>query len=210
MPNPNTADYLVNPNFRTSKGGSLSPTPEAFNDTRVAAPATLRMMGKQSGPRNDQQQAPLMPPADIKQGKEQAAQRQNDASRPNGAVELRQFHRRSLGDWEFLETVGAGSMGKVKLVKHRQTKEICVIKIVNRASKAYLHKQHSLPSPKNESEILERQKRLEKEIARDKRTVREASLGQILYHPHICRLFEMCTMSNHFYMLLNTFPVDSC
>lgn len=201
MPNPNTADYLVNPNFRTSKGGSLSPTPEAFNDTRVAAPATLRMMGKQSGPRNDQQQAPLMPPADIKQGKEQAAQRQNDASRPNGAVELRQFHRRSLGDWEFLETVGAGSMGKVKLVKHRQTKEICVIKIVNRASKAYLHKQHSLPSPKNESEILERQKRLEKEIARDKRTVREASLGQILYHPHICRLFEMCTMSNHFYML---------
>ncbi|CAI4046052.1 hypothetical protein SKDZ_12G1460 [Saccharomyces kudriavzevii ZP591] len=208
MPNPNTADYLVNPNFKTSKGGSLSPTPEAFNDTRIAAPATLRMMGRHSGSRNDQQQAPLMPPADIKQAKEQAAQRQNDASRSNGSnnsnnggMELRQFHRRSLGDWEFLETVGAGSMGKVKLVKHRQTKEVCVIKIVNRASKAYLHKQHTLPSPKNENEILERQKRLEKEIARDKRTVREASLGQILYHPHICRLFEMCTMSNHFYML---------
>ena len=209
MPNPNTADYLVNPNFKTSRGGSLSPTPEAFNDARIAAPATLRMLGKQSGSRNDQQQAPLMPPADIKQGKEQAVQRQNDASRPNGynnsntngGAELRQFHRRSLGDWEFLETVGAGSMGKVKLVRHRQTKEVCVIKIVNRASKAYLHKQHSLPSPKNESETLERQKRLEKEIARDKRTVREASLGQILYHPHICRLFEMCTMSNHFYML---------
>ncbi|EJS42735.1 kin2p [Saccharomyces arboricola H-6] len=213
MPNPNTADYLVNPNFQTSKTGSLSPTPEAFNDTRIAAPASLRMMGKQSGSRSDQQQTPLMPPADIKQTKGQVDQRQNDAFRPNGnnnnsnsnnmngTTELRQFHRRSLGDWEFLETVGAGSMGKVKLVKHRQTKEVCVIKIVNRASKAYLHKQHSLPSPKNENEVSERQKRLEKEIARDKRTIREASLGQILYHPHICRLFEMCTMSNHFYML---------
>ena len=83
MPNPNTADYLVNPNFKTSKGESLSPTPEAFNDTRIIAPATLRMMGKQFGSRNDQQQAPLMPPADIKQTKEQVTQRQNDASRPN-------------------------------------------------------------------------------------------------------------------------------
>ncbi|CAI4046361.1 hypothetical protein N7582_003793 [Saccharomyces uvarum] len=209
MPDPNTADYLVNPNFKTSNRGSLSPSPETLNGTRIAAPATLRMMGKQSGSKNDQQQPPLMPPADIKQANGKAGQRQSDAAvsvgsnnnNTNGNVELRQFHRKSLGDWEFLETVGAGSMGKVKLVKHCQTKEVCVIKIVNRASKAFLHKQHSLPPPKNENELLERQKRLEKEIARDKRTVREASLGQILYHPHICRLFEMCTMSNHFYML---------
>ena len=58
-----------------------------------------------------------------------------------------------------------------------------------------------MPPPRTEQEVLERQKKLEKEISRDKRTIREASLGQVLYHPHICRLFEMCTMSNHFYML---------
>ncbi|AAS54547.2 AGR058Wp [Eremothecium gossypii ATCC 10895] len=113
------------------------------------------------------------------------------------------FHRKSLGDWDFLETVGAGSMGKVKLAKHRYTNELCAIKIVNRATKSFMHKQQlqGLPPPATEEELLERRKKLEKEVSRDKRTIREASLGQILYHPHICRLFEMCTMSNHFYML---------
>ena len=115
--------------------------------------------------------------------------------------EIKQFHRKALGDWDFLETVGAGSMGKVKLAKHHQTNEVCAIKIVNRATKAFLYKEQTLPPPKNEQEVLERRKKLEKEINRDKRTIREASLGQVLYHPHICRLFEMCTMSNHFYML---------
>ncbi|CCD23242.1 serine/threonine protein kinase KIN2 NDAI_0B02070 [Naumovozyma dairenensis CBS 421] len=129
------------------------------------------------------------------------ARNSNRNTAPIISNETKQFHRRSLGDWDFLETVGAGSMGKVKLAKHHQTQEICAIKIVNRATKAFLHKEQSMPPPKNEQEIAERQKRLEKEISRDKRTVREASLGQILYHPHICRLFEMCTMSNHFYML---------
>ncbi|SJM84095.1 related to serine/threonine-protein kinase KIN2 [Zygosaccharomyces bailii] len=116
-------------------------------------------------------------------------------------MDPKQFHRKALGDWDFLETVGAGSMGKVKIAKHHYTNEICAIKIVNRATKAFLHKEQQLPPPQNEQEALERQKKLEKEISRDKRTIREASLGQVLYHPHICRLFEMCTMSNHFYML---------
>ncbi|CCH60256.1 hypothetical protein TBLA_0C04600 [Henningerozyma blattae CBS 6284] len=132
------------------------------------------------------------------QAQSQSQQRKSSRSRQN---EPKQFHRKSLGDWDFLETVGAGSMGKVKLAKHHYTNEICAIKVVNRATKGFLHKEQTLPPPQTEQEILERQKNLEKEISRDKRTIREASLGQILYHPHICRLFEMCTMSNHFYML---------
>lgn len=136
----------------------------------------------------------------------QEEQRQQDQTQAQGARpppvhEIKQFHRKALGDWDFLETVGAGSMGKVKLAKHHQTNEVCAIKIVNRATKAFLYKEQTLPPPKNEQEVLERRKKLEKEINRDKRTIREASLGQVLYHPHICRLFEMCTMSNHFYML---------
>lgn len=78
---------------------------------------------------------------------------------------------------------------------------MCAIKIVNRATKALIHKEAQLPPPRTQEEVVERERKLEKEISRDKRTIRESSLGQILYHPHICRLFEMCTMSNHFYML---------
>ena len=139
---------------------------------------------------------------DLEFAKREGEQRQvQQGTRPPPVHEIKQFHRKALGDWDFLETVGAGSMGKVKLAKHHQTSEVCAIKIVNRATKAFLYKEQTLPPPKNEQEVLERRKKLEKEINRDKRTIREASLGQVLYHPHICRLFEMCTMSNHFYML---------
>lgn len=155
------------------------------------------------------QPSPLMPPVEITEANEakataearQQQQQYADKSSRTQAMDPKQFHRKALGDWDFLETVGAGSMGKVKIAKHHYTNEICAIKIVNRATKAFLHKEQQLPPPQNEQEALERQKKLEKEISRDKRTIREASLGQALYHPHICRLFEMCTMSNHFYML---------
>lgn len=191
---PSTNDYHVNAQFKMGGGDSFTPS--------TVAPATARMMGNKG-----QQQIPLMPPAEVSDmGTEQKLRQAQPApqTHKNGrphAMEPKQFHRKSLGEWDFLETVGAGSMGKVKLAKHRYTNEVCAIKIVNRATNAFLHKEQSLPPPKKEEDILERQKKLEKEISRDKRTIREASLGQILYHPHICRLFEMCTMSNHFYML---------
>ncbi|ODV62149.1 serine/threonine protein kinase KIN1, partial [Ascoidea rubescens DSM 1968] len=111
------------------------------------------------------------------------------------------FHRRSIGDWEFDKTIGAGSMGKVKVAKHRRTKEVCAVKIVPRALKLY-HRAHANdPPPRDSNESAKRRKEAEKEYARDRRTVREAALGRILYHPYICRLFEMIPMTNHYYML---------
>lgn len=124
--------------------------------------------------------------------------RQEEQILPN---KNKHFYRTSLGDWVFQETVGAGSMGKVKLAKHSYTGELCAIKVVNRATKIFLNKQQSLPNPRNKVEIQDREKKLEKEISRDKRTIREASLGLILCHPNICKLYEMCTLSNHFYMV---------
>ena len=41
-----------------------------------------------------------------------------------------QFHRKSIGDWNFVKTIGAGSMGKVKLAQHNATHEICAVKII--------------------------------------------------------------------------------
>ncbi|CAI4038004.1 hypothetical protein SMKI_04G3430 [Saccharomyces mikatae IFO 1815] len=218
-------DYHVNTAFsmgkRNQQNDDNSESNSVHTQPSTMAPATLRMMGKSP---QQQQHIPLMPPADIKNlnngNSYQAEQKERqsvlesrpreNSSKSNTTSQSRvpssqgmpkQFHRKSLGDWEFVETVGAGSMGKVKLAKHRYTNEVCAVKIVNRATKAFLHKEQMLPPPKNEQDVLERQKKLEKEISRDKRTIREASLGQVLYHPHICRLFEMCTLSNHFYML---------
>ncbi|ODV73040.1 KIN1/KIN2 family serine/threonine-protein kinase [Cyberlindnera jadinii NRRL Y-1542] len=112
-----------------------------------------------------------------------------------------QFHRRSIGEWDFIKTVGAGSMGKVKLAKHRRTNEVCAIKIVTRASKLYERNHMNDLPPNSSQERLQRQKEYKKELERDRRTIRESSLGKILYHPFICRLFEVKVMSNHFYML---------
>ncbi|GMM56009.1 serine/threonine protein kinase [Maudiozyma humilis] len=223
----NTDDYHVNPKFQMGRMETPVQTHQrkssSINNTEPTtpssmAPATLRMMGKSTHPHppppQQQQQPPLMPPISIPSTHEPSNKRSASASQTQAqsprkdttaptksSQEVRQFHRRALGDWDFLETVGAGSMGKVKLAKHHQTNEVCAIKIVNRATKAFLHKEQSLPPASTPEEKADRQKKLEKEISRDKRTIREASLGQVLYHPHICRLFEMCTMSNHFYML---------
>ncbi|CAG98665.1 serine/threonine protein kinase KIN2 [Kluyveromyces lactis] len=199
---PSAQDYHVNPHFHMGDR-------EGEHQQPPMAPATPRMMGR----RVSESSAPgLMPAANIVNDTTQQPQQQPQlqtvpqsvpvpAQSFNDVVSNKPFHRKSLGDWDFLETVGAGSMGKVKLAKHRLTNEVCAIKIVNRAAKSYMHKQNQLPPPKTEEELMERKKKLEKELSRDRRTIREASLGQILYHPHICRLFEMCTMSNHFYML---------
>ncbi|EJS42392.1 kin1p [Saccharomyces arboricola H-6] len=222
-------DYHVNTAFSMGKHNQQSNGNSESNSLHTqpstTAPATLRMMGKSpQQQQQQQQQTPLMPPVDIKyvnndnspdphpkerqqelenKSRENASKSSatNQSRTPSSQGMPKQFHRKSLGDWEFIETVGAGSMGKVKLAKHHYTNEVCAVKIVNRATKAFLHKEQMLPPPKNEQDVLERQKKLEKEISRDKRTIREASLGQVLYHPHICRLFEMCTLSNHFYML---------
>ncbi|CCE64905.1 hypothetical protein TPHA_0J00820 [Tetrapisispora phaffii CBS 4417] len=218
---PNTPDNVqISPNINT---GNFNQYNDYQNTPTNVAKATPRMMGSRNVStsntigndqyqRQQQQQQsgqPLMPPVDLNNSNNNASSHSANSNntRPVQKHKSRsqeppkQFHRKSLGDWDFLETVGAGSMGKVKLARHHKTNEVCAIKIVNRATKSFLQKEASLPPPKSEEEALERQKNLEKEISRDKRTIREASLGQILYHPHICRLFEICTMSNHFYML---------
>lgn len=112
-----------------------------------------------------------------------------------------QFQRKSIGDWDFVRTIGAGSMGKVKLAKHLVTNEMCAVKIVPRAEKLYLRAHANDPPPKTEEEAAARRKEFDKECARDRRTIREAALGRLLYHPNVCRLYLMMPMTNHYYMI---------
>ncbi len=119
----------------------------------------------------------------------------------SGAPTQSQFHRKSIGDWDFIKTIGAGSMGKVKLAQHNATGEVCAVKIVPRAAKLFQRAHANDPAVMSAQAVAQRQKEFEKEVARDKRTIREAALGRLLYHPFICRLYEMVPMTNHYYML---------
>lgn len=92
-------------------------------------------------------------------------------------------------------------MGKVKLARHNESGEKCAVKIVPRAAKLYQRAHANDPPAKSSEEAAQRQKEFEKEIARDKRTIREGALGRLLFHPHICRLYEIVPMTNHYYML---------
>lgn len=134
-----------------------------------------------------------LPPTPQQQQQQQQQQSQHQSQQ--------QFHRKAIGDWEFTKTIGAGSMGKVKLAKHRITQEICAIKVVTRAAKVWQRQHMNDPPTSDPHELAQKKKEYEKEVARDKRTIREAALGKILYHPFICRLYEMYAMSNHYYML---------
>lgn len=116
-------------------------------------------------------------------------------------LQQQQFHRKSIGDWDFIKTIGAGSMGKVKLAQHNSTGEICAVKIVPRAAKLFQRAHANDPPILNAQAAAQRQKEFEKEVTRDKRTIREGALGRLLFHPFICRLYEMVPMTNHYYML---------
>jgi protein-serine/threonine kinase len=142
----------------------------------------------------------LLPPVNIP-SKHNDNHHQQGTSESKSKSSLQQFHRKSIGDWDFIKTIGAGSMGKVKLAQHNTTKEICAVKIIPRAAKLYQRAHAQDPPPVNAQEAMQRQKEFEKEVARDKRTIREGALGRFLYHPFICRLYEMVPMTNHYYML---------
>lgn len=91
--------------------------------------------------------------------------------------------RTSIGPWDFVKSVGAGSMGQVKLAVNRYTRQSAAVKIV---PKAFTQKN--------------REGR-ESNEAKDARVIREAAIGKIVYHPNISRLFEVYSMSSHYYLV---------
>ncbi|XBW36348.1 hypothetical protein QEN19_001928 [Hanseniaspora menglaensis] len=113
----------------------------------------------------------------------------------------KEFHRKTIGDWEFIQNIGSGSMGKVKVAKNIKTEDLCAVKIVTRAVKTFLYKCEKDPKFKNSLSKEEYKERILKENSRDKRTIREGGMGQVFYHPNICRLFHIWSLTTHYYML---------
>ena len=79
-----------------------------------------------------------------------------------------QFHRKSIGDWNFVKTIGAGSMGKVKLAQHNATHEICAVKIIPRAAKLYQRAHANDPPPQTTQKQLRDIKSLKRSCERQK------------------------------------------
>ncbi|KAG8215598.1 hypothetical protein J3R82DRAFT_7463 [Butyriboletus roseoflavus] len=102
---------------------------------------------------------------------------------------------RVLGDYTLTKTLGAGSMGKVKLAIHNVTEEKLAIKILPR-----VHPSTSLPNGSNASpEAIAKQ--ASKDASKEIRTIREAALSMLLHHPYICGMREMIIHQHHYYMV---------
>lgn len=101
--------------------------------------------------------------------------------------------RRSIGDWDLIKTVGAGSMGQVKLAHNRVTDAYCAIKVVPIASAEHRRNPSISKEPTSSKK--------ESDESKDIRTVREAAISLLLHHKYICELYEMHPMSSHYYML---------
>ncbi|KHN99062.1 Serine/threonine-protein kinase domain protein [Metarhizium album ARSEF 1941] len=90
------------------------------------------------------------------------------------------------GKWILGKTIGAGSMGKVKLARKEDGSEQVACKIVPRGS------------------TEEHQSRADKERAdqsKEIRTAREAAIVTLLNHPHICGMRDVVRTNYHWYML---------
>ncbi|ORY75448.1 kinase-like domain-containing protein [Protomyces lactucae-debilis] len=98
--------------------------------------------------------------------------------------------RRNLGDWDLEKTIGAGSMGKVKLARHHITGEQCAVKIIPRVRQ----REGAARDPSE-------QKKRDHDESKEIRTIREAAISTLLSHPYICGMREMMIMSHHYYML---------
>ncbi|KAI2791219.1 Protein kinase kin1 [Penicillium oxalicum] len=90
------------------------------------------------------------------------------------------------GNWALGKTIGAGSMGKVKLAKNIETGEQVAVKIVPRLSTEE-HKSS------RETERADRSKEI--------RTAREAAIVSLTSHPYICGMRDVVRTTYHWYML---------
>ncbi|KZS95338.1 Pkinase-domain-containing protein [Sistotremastrum niveocremeum HHB9708] len=97
---------------------------------------------------------------------------------------------RILGDYTLSKTLGAGSMGKVKLAHHNGTGEKLAVKILPRAS----------PPPAH-LDSAQAEKQAHKDASKEIRTIREASLSMLLHHPYICGMRELIVHQHHYYMV---------
>ncbi|KAK5120553.1 hypothetical protein LTR85_006209 [Meristemomyces frigidus] len=91
------------------------------------------------------------------------------------------------GHWDLGKTIGAGSMGKVKLARNKETGEQVAVKIVPRLS--------------NDGEHRTQAERERADHSKEIRTAREAAIVTLVDHPYICGMKDVVRTNYHWYML---------
>lgn len=91
------------------------------------------------------------------------------------------------GHWDLGKTIGAGSMGKVKLARNRTTGETVAVKIVPRQS--------------SDAEARTPAERERADRSKEVRTAREAAIVTLADHPYICGMRDVVRTHYHWYML---------
>lgn len=103
-----------------------------------------------------------------------------------GVAKRRTTISAQTGTWSLGKTIGAGSMGKVKLAKNLETGEQVAVKIVPRQSTD----EHRTDRDRERADHS-------KEI----RTAREAAIVTLLNHPFVCAMRDVVRTNYHWYML---------
>ncbi|UZJ57009.1 hypothetical protein CBS101457_006329 [Exobasidium rhododendri] len=146
-------------------------------------------------------------------GQDREVERQRERDRENRdrdrerEKERERRTRRTLGDYALGKTLGAGSMGKVKLGVKMGNGEKVAIKIIPRhtslAAAQHLKQQQQQgsekPAPPPTASFLA--KAAAKDHSKEVRTIREGSLQLLLHHPYVCGMKEMIIHPNHYYMI---------
>lgn len=92
------------------------------------------------------------------------------------------------GNWVLGKTIGAGSMGKVKLARRLEGGEQVAVKIVPRLST-------------DDGQNQSRADRERADHSKEVRTAREAAIVTLLDHPFICGMVDVVRTGYHWYML---------
>ncbi|CAD6503226.1 BgTH12-02893 [Blumeria graminis f. sp. triticale] len=92
------------------------------------------------------------------------------------------------GNWILGKTIGAGSMGKVKLARRNECGEQVAVKIVPRGAT-------------DESQNQSKADRERADHSKEVRTAREAAIMTLLDHPYICAMKDVVRTTYHWYML---------
>ncbi|KAI8643621.1 kinase-like domain-containing protein [Parasitella parasitica] len=105
-----------------------------------------------------------------------------------------------IGNYTMQQSIGKGSMGKVKLATHNVTGERIAIKIVPRANLQILNAPNHHTNGKIAQQIAKEKAREEN---REVRTIREAHIMMLLKHPNIVGMKDLVVHGPYFYISMD-------
>lgn len=135
-----------------------------------------------SGPDDISPVEPRRPSSSLNKRSSTGASNRHSSS----ATSERSKPKRVIGNYTLTNTLGSGSMGKVRLAVNNFTGDKLAVKIV----------------PRRLKDTGKSSKKKEKDEHREVRTIREASIMLLLHHPFIASLKEMIILDPYYYLFM--------